>query len=103
MEPETHRRDREAMLAEHAAVAERVQREVDAVVAVAAAKRRAHLDWRLERARAALVADQERRRVLAGLAVPTAGGVSTGRPMTVSPGLDASRGTGPPSSGAAEI
>jgi hypothetical protein len=44
MEPETHRLDREAMLAEHRTVAERIQREVDEVVAAAAEKRRASFE-----------------------------------------------------------
>jgi hypothetical protein len=44
MEPEIHRLDREAMLAEHRAVAERVQREVDEAVATAAEKRRASFE-----------------------------------------------------------
>jgi hypothetical protein len=77
MEPELHRLDREAMLAEHAAVAERVQREVDALAASAAAKRRAHLDWRLERARDSRAADEGRRRVLATVAPQTSSGSST--------------------------
>jgi hypothetical protein len=65
VEPETHRLDREAMLAEHAAVAERVQREVEAVVAAAAEKRREHMEWRLQRTRALLEEEEERLRVLA--------------------------------------
>jgi hypothetical protein len=59
-EPESHRLDREAMLAEHVAIAERVKREVDVVLAAATAKRRTflerfvdrlHIDARLERER----------------------------------------------------
>lgn len=45
MEQEYHRLDREAMLADRAAVAERVRREVDAEVEAAAEKRRAFFDW----------------------------------------------------------
>ena len=44
MEPGSHRLDREAMLAGRHAVAERVRREVDETVAVAAEKRRAFLE-----------------------------------------------------------
>jgi len=44
MEPESHRLDREAMLADRLAVTERVRREVDEAVTAAAQKRRAHSD-----------------------------------------------------------
>jgi hypothetical protein len=44
MEPEAHRLDREAMLAEHQAVARRIQREVDDAVDAAAETRRASFE-----------------------------------------------------------
>lgn len=48
MEPEVHRLDREQLLADHVAVAERVRREVDEMTAAAAEKRGAYMDWTLE-------------------------------------------------------
>jgi hypothetical protein len=42
MEPDLHRLDREAMLVDRAAVAERIALEVDEIVAAAAAQRFAH-------------------------------------------------------------
>jgi hypothetical protein len=87
VEPETHRLDREAMLAERAAMAERVQREVDAVVAAAAEKRREYMEWRLERTRTAIEADRERMRLLAGFDAGISSGTPTERFRTV-PGAD---------------
>ena len=51
MEPEAHRLDREAMLAEHIAVAARVDRMVNEMVEVARRKRRASTDLLIERLR----------------------------------------------------
>ena len=45
MEPESHRLDREAMLADHAMIARRVALETDRAVAAAAEKRRAFFIW----------------------------------------------------------
>ena len=52
MGPETHRLDREAMLAEHQAVARRIRHEVDDAVAVAAEMRRASFEQFVDHVRA---------------------------------------------------
>jgi hypothetical protein len=52
MEPEAHRLDREALLADHRTVAERIRREVDEMVAVAAEKSRAYAEQVIDRMRA---------------------------------------------------
>ena len=64
MEPESHRRDREALLAEHETIAGRVQSEVDALLEVAAAKRRAFLVEFVDRMRLDAGLDGERNRAL---------------------------------------
>ncbi len=53
VEPEAHRTDREAMLADHQAAAELVARELDETIAAAAAKRREYDDHVIDRMRAA--------------------------------------------------
>jgi hypothetical protein len=86
MEPESHRLDREAMLAEHSAVAERVSREVDETVAAAAEKRRAYLDGFVYRVRGELVQAQlERRRLSEGMQAPSASGLAADRELDLLP------------------
>jgi len=51
MEPASHRLDREAMLADRVAVAERIRRDVDEAVVAATEKRRAHIDRIVENLR----------------------------------------------------
>jgi hypothetical protein len=76
-EPETHRRDREAMLAEHAAVARRVQAEVDGAVAAAAAERRAYFDDFVASLRTNAQLQRDHERILKSLTeAPVAGGAS---------------------------
>ena len=58
MEPQSHQLDREAMLADHEAVAERVRREVDEMVAAAAEKRHAHFDQVIDHLRSDVDAQQ---------------------------------------------
>lgn len=58
MEPQSHRLDREAMLADHEAVAERVRRDVDEMVAAAAEKRHAHFDQVIDHLRSDVDAQQ---------------------------------------------
>jgi hypothetical protein len=74
MEPESHRLDREAMLAEHEGVAERVSREVDETVAAAAEKRRAYLDGFVQGVRVEVRAQLERRLLLEGTAAASSSG-----------------------------
>ena len=71
MEPQAHRTDREAMLADHQAAAELVERKVDETLAAAAAKRREYDDHVIDRMRAAdrqpapgAAADEEAPRLL---------------------------------------
>ncbi len=66
MEPEAHRLDREAMLADHLSIAERVGREVDEAVAAAAEKRAAYLDWFVNQMSVDARLQVERDRLLAG-------------------------------------
>jgi hypothetical protein len=71
MEPETHRLDREAMLADRRAVAERVQREVDEAVAAAAEKRHAAFERFVDDLRAKAAIQREYERIIqAGAALP---------------------------------
>ena len=63
-EPGLHQLDREAMFAEHVAIAERVQREVDAVVAAAAAKRSNFLERFVDRLQIDAGLERERARIL---------------------------------------
>jgi len=63
MEPETHRFDREAMLADRRAVAERVQREVDELVAAAAEKRRVSFERFVDDLRVRAATEREYERV----------------------------------------
>ena len=79
VEPETHRLDREAMVAEHRAVAERVRRETDEILAAAVAKRREYHRWQFERIRSIDIAERERRRMLRGDEAPSALGVTEER------------------------
>ena len=60
MEPEAHRLDREARLAERRAIAERVRSDVDAVLDAAAAKRDAYFDWFVTHMRIEAAGDLER-------------------------------------------
>jgi hypothetical protein len=70
VEPESHRLDRERMLAERRAIAERVGREVDEVVAAAAEKRRRHLEVFVDRMRVRRLLRIEEERLLAILWAP---------------------------------
>ncbi len=74
VEPESHRLDREAMLADHSAVAERVRREVDAAVGAAAEKRREHFGWLVDRMRLETQVQLERERIWAGMQDASASG-----------------------------
>lgn len=67
MEPEIHRLDREAMLADRLAAAERVRREVDDAVAAAVKKRRAFFDRFVDHIRVENRAQVERDRLWAGM------------------------------------
>jgi hypothetical protein len=67
VEPESHRLDREAMLADRLAVAERVRREVDEAVVAAAEKRRAYFDQFMNRIRFEAEAQRERERIVASI------------------------------------
>ena len=79
MEPEAHRLDREAMLAERRVVAERVQRDVDDAVAAAAVKRDAFLDWFVARMSIEAGDDLEREQHWADLRLSSGAGADTAR------------------------
>jgi hypothetical protein len=87
VEPETHRLDREAMLAEHQAVAERVRREVDEAVAAAAEKRRASFEQFFDHMRAQAATRREYERIR----TPTA----SERTVNLTPSLPGARRSGP--------
>lgn len=89
MEPESHRLDRQAMLADHLAVAERVRREVDEAVVAAAEKRRAYFDQFMDHMRFEAQAQRERERIWAGLQAAFASGSATDQ-VGVSPGTSRS-------------
>jgi hypothetical protein len=67
VEPESHRLDREAMLADRLAAAERVHRETDETIAAAAAKRKAFFDQFVDHMRAETRAQLERERLWSGM------------------------------------
>ncbi len=69
MEPEAHRLDREALLADRLRVAQRVQREVDEVAAAAAEKRRSYLEWFVDHMRIEAQGEIERERRWADMRV----------------------------------
>jgi hypothetical protein len=85
MEPESHRLDREALRADHLAVAERVQREVDAFADAATAKRRAFLDEFVDRVRIDADLQRERDRIARTLRPVLASGPAVDREQA-SPG-----------------
>ena len=60
MEPEAHRLDRAARLAERRAIAEHERSDVDAVLEAAAAKRHAYFDWFVNHIRIEAAGDLER-------------------------------------------
>ncbi len=66
MEPESHRLDREGLLADRRVVAERVRREVDEAVAAAAQKRSIFFEAFMNRMRLEAQAQRDRARVVAG-------------------------------------
>ena len=76
MEPEAHRLDREVMLADRLAAAERVRREVAAVTAAAEEKRRAFLDRFIAEMRVDAAWRLERERIVAGLLDSAASGAA---------------------------
>ncbi len=67
MEPEAHRLDREARLAERRAITARVRKDVDDVLEAAAAKRDAYFDWFVTHMRIEAAGDLERERRWADL------------------------------------
>jgi hypothetical protein len=79
MEPEAHRLDREAMLAERVAIAERVRRDVDEIVGAAASMRRAYLDWFVTRMRIEAAGEHEREQRWADLRLAFTTGPDTAR------------------------
>lgn len=79
IEPQAHRLDREAMLAEHRVVAARVQRDVDDAVAAAAVKRHAFLDWFVARMIIDAGDELERERHWADLRLSSGAGADTAR------------------------
>ena len=85
MEPQAHRLDREAMLAERRAITERVRREVDDVLEAAAAKRRAYLDWFVTHMRIEAAGDLERDQRWADLRLASRTGSATVRGAAAPP------------------
>ncbi len=82
MEPEAHRLDREALLADRLRVAQRVRREVDEVTAAAAEKRRVYLEWFVDHMRIEAQGEIERERRWADMRVALAAGSAAERTPT---------------------
>ena len=72
MEPEAHRLDRDALLADHRRVARHVQRQVDEAAAAAAEKRRSYLGWFVDHMRIEAQGEIERERRWADMRVALA-------------------------------
>jgi hypothetical protein len=90
MEPESHRLDREAILADRLAVAERVRRETNETVAAAAAKRSAFFDQFVDHMRLETRTQLERERLWAGMEAAFASRLATDHePAAPGPGRTA--------------
>ena len=72
MEPEAHRLDREALLADRQRIARHVQRQVDEAAAAAAEKRRSYLGWFVDHMRIEAQGEIERERRWADMRVALA-------------------------------